>query len=82
MFIASGENSDLRYNNSYPRWAYDQYRQIMFDEAINEQRAFIDLWDVIGQEYFIDDIFHLSPEGERLMAEVLAPDLQEMICGH
>jgi hypothetical protein len=29
MFISSGQNSDLRYNSFYPRWAYDQYRAML-----------------------------------------------------
>jgi hypothetical protein len=81
MFIASGENNDIRYNDAYPKWAYDQYRQIMFAQADSYQRSYIDLWNEIPPGYFTDDIFHLTPEGEQLMAEALYPDIQEMICG-
>ncbi|NJN43997.1 MAG: SGNH/GDSL hydrolase family protein [Anaerolineae bacterium] len=81
MFIASGENSDIRYNEAYPQWAYDGYREIMSAQADIYGRAFLDLWDAIPPEYFTDDIFHLTPEGERLMAEALSPNLYEMICG-
>ncbi len=27
MFISQGQNSQVRYNFYYPRWAYDEYRQ-------------------------------------------------------
>ena len=81
MFIASGENSHLRYNQAYPRWAYDRYRQIMFEQADTYERTYNDLWDAIPPGYFTDDIFHLTPEGEQLMAEALYPDIGELICG-
>ena len=29
IFISEGLNSDIRYNSFYPRWAYDEYRELM-----------------------------------------------------
>ncbi len=31
MFISDGQNSDLRYNSFYPRWAYDQFHRLLND---------------------------------------------------
>ncbi len=81
MFIASGENSDLRYNEAYPRWAYDQYRQFMFSETESKKRPYLDLWNAIDSNHFIGHTFHLSSEGEQLLAEFLGEGFQHTICG-
>lgn len=75
MFISSGENSDLRYNSFYPRWAYDQYRQLLGEKAQNEGWFYLDLWDQIPPEEFTDTPVHLTPQGSRRMAELIAPEL-------
>jgi hypothetical protein len=80
MFIASGENSDLRYNKGYPRWAYDQYRAAMQEEAIRSQWKYLDLWNTIPPEYFSDTALHLSAEGERLLIEQVDPLVQSVLC--
>ncbi len=80
MFIASGANSDIRYNKGYPRWVYDQYRQFLATEADSKDRTYLDLWDKIPPKYFIGDTFHLSAEGEELLAEIMAEGFQEAIC--
>ncbi|MBK9007941.1 MAG: SGNH/GDSL hydrolase family protein [Anaerolineae bacterium] len=80
MFIASGENSDLRYNKGYPRWAYDQYREAMQAEAIRSQWNYLDLWNTIPPEYFSDTALHLSAEGERLLIEQVDPLAQSLVC--
>ena len=33
ILISDGQNSDLRYNFFYPRWAYDQYRALLAEQA-------------------------------------------------
>jgi len=33
VFISKGENSDIRYNFYYPRWAYDFYREELQSQA-------------------------------------------------
>ena len=80
MFIATGENSDIRYNKSYPRWAYDQYRQFLATEANAKNRTYIDYWDKIPPKYFIGHTFHLSVGGEKLLAEAIAKGFQEAVC--
>lgn len=80
MFIASGENSDLRYNKGYPRWAYDQYREAMQEEAVRSQWKYLDLWNTIPPDYFSDTSLHLSPEGERLLLELIDPTVISMLC--
>lgn len=72
MFIASGENSDIRYNAFYPRWAYDQYREMLAGVAATENWLYLDLWDAVPPEEFTDTPVHLTPEGSRQFAELLA----------
>jgi hypothetical protein len=80
MFIATGKNSDLRYNASYPRWAYDQYRQIISEHATANQWNYLDLWNVIPPADFIGSQFHLSAEGQQLLAGYLKPAIQQSAC--
>lgn len=72
MYISSGENSDLRYNSFYPRWAYDQYRDLLGDKAQDEGWRYLDLWDQIPPEEFTDTPVHLTPKGSRQLAELIA----------
>jgi hypothetical protein len=80
MFIANGENSDLRYNTIYPRWAYDRYREIIARESALKDHAFLDLWDAIPPSYFTDTPMHLTAEGEQVLAKLIAPEITAMLC--
>ncbi|MCL4273081.1 MAG: hypothetical protein KJZ77_04360 [Anaerolineales bacterium] len=77
MLISSGANSDIRYNFFYPRWVYDEYREIMF--ALSERNGwmYVDLWDIIPANEFTNSAIHLTPAGEKLLAETLAPYIME-----
>lgn len=75
MFVSDGANSDIRYNAFYPRWAYDQYRRLMADLALAEGWNYVDLWAAISPEQFTDTPVHLTPEGTRQLAELIAPYL-------
>lgn len=71
MFVAGGENSDVRYNAFYPRWAYDQYRVLLAEAAAAEGWTYLDLWDAIPPEEFTDTPVHLTPAGMQQFAELL-----------
>jgi hypothetical protein len=75
MYISSGSNSDLRYNSFYPRWAYDQYRQLLGEKAQQEEWLYLDLWDRIAPQEFTDTPVHLTPQGSRQLAELLAEEI-------
>ena len=79
MFISSGQNSDLRYNSFYPRWAYDQYREQLAAFAATQDRPYLDLWDAIPPEEFSDTPVHLTAVGNRLYAEIVAEALQPIL---
>jgi hypothetical protein len=80
IFIAAGMNSHIRYNEVYPRWAYDYYRKSMESEAQGNQWQYLDLWDAVPTQYFIDTAMHISPEGQRLLIEKINPVLQSIAC--
>ena len=74
MLVVSGApNSDVRYNDYYPRWVYDQYRAYLTEAAAAHAWDYLDLWDMFPAAYFTDTPLHLNPAGQRLLAERLAP---------
>jgi hypothetical protein len=77
MLISSGENSDIRYNFFYPRWAYDQYRDMMAELSQKNQWNYVDLWDLVPANKFTNSAIHLTPAGESLLSEKLAPLIME-----
>jgi hypothetical protein len=79
IFIASGENSDIRYNETYPRWAYDQYRLALAEEVFKNDWLYIDLWDAVPPENFSTTL-HLTVEGGRIMTDLLTPVILDTFC--
>lgn len=77
MLVSSGANSDIRYNFFYPRWAYDQYRELL--QALSDQNGwrYLDLWDIVPPAEFTNSAIHLSPTGTRLLADRLSPIVLE-----
>lgn len=71
MFISDGQNSHLRYNSLYPRWAYDQYRQLLAETAESQNWHTLDLWDTIPPNQFTDTPVHLTPAGTKMLAELI-----------
>jgi len=82
IFIASGENSDIRYNEFYPRWAYDDYVSYLADWMSARHREYLDLWNALPPAEFTDTPFHRTAAGEKLLAEKIAPMLLQMACPH
>lgn len=71
IFISAGENSDLRYNFFYPRWAYDEYRSILRQQAEHSGWRVLDLWDAVPAEEFTDSAIHYSETGSQKVADLL-----------
>jgi hypothetical protein len=80
IYIATGQNSDLRYNYIYPRWAFDQYRQALAMEVQNAGWNYLDLWDAVPAADFADTGLHPSAEGERLLIQKINPTLRAIAC--
>lgn len=79
ILISEGENSDVRYNFFYPRWAYDQYRLAMSARSVHAEWGYVDLWDAVPQDEFTNSAVHLTPEGSWLYYQTLKPALQRLI---
>ena len=69
ILISEGENSNLRYNYYYPRWAFDAYREWMQRYTSENDIKYYDLWDVIPESEFTNSAIHLTPAGEGMLAE-------------
>lgn len=67
ILISNGVNSDIRYNFFYPRWAYDQYRQLLSEHATARNWTYLDLWDLVPLQEFTNSAIHLTPEGEAML---------------
>jgi hypothetical protein len=80
MLISSGTNSDLRYNFFYPRWAYDQWRQMMTAKAQANGWNYLDLWNLVPADQFTNSAIHLTPEGETLLARRVQLTIAQQIC--
>jgi hypothetical protein len=68
MLISAGENSGLRYNFLYPRWAYDQWREMMLARAEAGDWNYLDLWNIVPADEFTNSAIHLTPVGESMLA--------------
>ncbi len=66
-------NSNIYYNDYYPRWVYDQYRQYVSAAAAQSHWNYLDLWNVFPPSDYADTPLHLIPEGETELAKMIAP---------
>ena len=71
MFISNGANSNIRYNFYYPRWAYDDYRQLLSAEAQQNNWQYLDLWNAIPPAEFTNSAIHLTPAGSAQLAGMI-----------
>jgi hypothetical protein len=78
VFISQGENSDVRYNAWYPRWAYDQYRSILSEKAANQGWIFTDYWDRIPSQEFTDSPVHLTRSGMADLTGLILPHILQV----
>lgn len=72
MLISSGQNSNIRYNFFYPRWAYDEYRRLLAERAARNGWQYLDLWNLVPPAEFTNSAIHLTPAGEAMLAEQIA----------
>jgi hypothetical protein len=79
MFISDGKNSDLHYNAFYPRWAYDQFRDMLGKTAVVQNWLYLDLWNAIPPTEFTDTPVHLTSAGNKLYAEQVAEALKTFL---
>jgi hypothetical protein len=72
IYLSHGENSDIRYNFFYPRWAYDQYRQLLTQTCQQKGWFFLDEWNLVPPSEFTNSAIHLTPFGSQMLAEQVA----------
>lgn len=75
IFISHGRHSDLRYNLWYPRWAYDQYRELLQETAVAQNWHFLDTWNNIPPAEFTDSPVHLTPAGTAQFAQIIKTEI-------
>jgi hypothetical protein len=80
MLISSGENSDIHYNFFYPRWAYDQWRQMMIEKATDQGWNYLDLWNLVPADQFTNSAIHLTPLGEAVLAARVRGAISQQAC--
>lgn len=78
IYISDGQNSNLRYNLWYPRWAYDNYRELYRTVAQENDWHYLDLWDLINPDEFTDSPVHLTPDGSKQLAEHLESEILKL----
>jgi hypothetical protein len=78
MFISSGQNSDIRYNFFYPRWAYDAYRSLLADFATQQGWPYLDAWDAIDPGEFTNTAIHMTPRGAQQFARIINKKITEL----
>lgn len=71
IYLSHGENSDIRYNFFYPRWAYDQYRQLFAETCRFGGWQCLDEWNLIPPDEFTNSAIHLTPLGTQIFASEL-----------
>ena len=78
IFVSGGENSDLRYNAWYPRWAYDAYREQLAQTAAEQGWEYLDLSDAVPPEAFTDSPVHLTAEGVGVLAGRVRGEIERL----
>ncbi|NWG34467.1 MAG: hypothetical protein HXY42_08505 [Chloroflexi bacterium] len=78
ILISNGQNSDIRYNFFYPRWAYDEYRRLLAEYASQKGWNYLDLWNLAPMNEFTNSGVHLTPYGESLLAAEVARGIQSV----
>jgi hypothetical protein len=76
MLISDGANSDVRYNFFYPRWAYDEYRNVLNEYTVAHNKLYLDLWDLVPANEFTNSAIHMTPSGEKLLSNKIAEAIQ------
>ncbi|MFC2053990.1 hypothetical protein ACFLV7_06785 [Chloroflexota bacterium] len=77
MFISQGENSDIRYNYYYPRWAYDDFRRMMLEQSRENEWHYLDMWDFINSSEFTNSAIHITPLGTQQFAQEISETIEQ-----
>jgi hypothetical protein len=79
MFISDGDNSDIRYNAFFPRWAYDDYRRLLEEQTTEYGWQLLDLWDAIPHaDCYTDSAVHLTPVCSAQLGQMVGSAILQM----
>jgi len=78
--IVTGKNKEIRYNKNYPRWAYDQYRDLMKAQAEQNHWNYKDYWNLLPPTEFSDSAVHRTANGEKMVAKKIGELILETAC--
>jgi hypothetical protein len=79
IFISQGQNSDIRYNFFYPRWAYDAYRDLLHEERARSGWHMLDLWEAIPDaDCYTDSPVHLTPPCSAQLGQTVGAAIVQM----
>lgn len=78
--IVTGKNREIRYNKNYPRWAYDQYRELMNIQSEQNHWKYRDFWDLLPPTEFTDSAVHRTVNGEKILAREIGKIILETAC--
>jgi hypothetical protein len=81
IFISDGENSNIRYNFFYPRWAYDEYRQLLIRQSQTAGWELLDEWNLIPPEEFTNTAIHMTPAATAVFARQIQAQISAMLPG-
>jgi hypothetical protein len=76
IYISQGENSDIRYNFFYPRWAYDQYRLLFAKTCQEYEWQCLDEWNLVPAAEFTNSAIHMTSFGTQQLASQLEDAIQ------
>ena len=77
IFISGGQNSDIRYNNFYPKWVYDDYRKILREFCLESNWIYLDAWNLVPIEEFSNSAIHITKDGTQLLTQILIRTILE-----
>jgi hypothetical protein len=80
VLVSNGQNSAIRYNFYYPRWAYDAYREEIQRQANQAGWNYLDTWNSVPMPEFTNSAIHLTPLGVELMAKRIQAAMQSLPC--
>lgn len=80
ILVSHGENSQLRYNFYYPRWAYDQYRQYLVMQSQQTGWPLLDVWNLVDESEFTNSAIHLTSEGTSILAREVGKAIIKETC--
>jgi len=79
ILVVNGANSDIRYDEVYPHWAYDQYRALMAAKAKQFHWDYTDLWNIVPSSQFTS-IFHRTVKSEKAFTEIIKDIIKKNTC--